>query len=299
LAPPETDAEPEAAGAKVHVVTDAAGSMTRQEARRLNMTLLDSYIIVDDRSCPETLMAPEALYGAMRAGRRVSTAQASAHEKHEAFRSILGRFPHSLYLCVGSVYTGNYAAARHWCQSHDPQARLQVLDSTAASGRLGLMARIVGRHARGGADVAQVVKQALLTIDYCDELVFLDQLKYLAAGGRISKSKGFFGDLLGLKPVIRPGARGVQKLGVVRRRPEQLPFALDYLQRKMADGSDALILLQYTDNEERVRTEILPAVAARFPAVEMMVRPLSLTSGVHMGPGTWALAFHPTKLKVE
>jgi hypothetical protein len=55
---------------------------------------------------------------------------------------------------------------------------------------------------------------------------FLDQLKYLAAGGRISKTKGFFGDLLHMKPIITPAATGAEKVGVVRNRDDQLAFAL-------------------------------------------------------------------------
>jgi len=29
------------------------------------------------------------------------------------------------------------------------------------------------------------------------------------------------------------------------------------------------------------------------PLAEIIVAPLSLTSGVHMGPGTWSIAFAP------
>jgi hypothetical protein len=63
--------------AAVHIVTDAAGSITREDAARLGMTLLDSYIIVGDKSLPETMYSPAELYALMRQGVKVSTAQAS------------------------------------------------------------------------------------------------------------------------------------------------------------------------------------------------------------------------------
>ena len=67
----------------VHIVTDAAGSLTREEAREFNITLLESYIVMDDRSIPETLVPPDKLYTAMRNGNKVTTAQASNFERHQ------------------------------------------------------------------------------------------------------------------------------------------------------------------------------------------------------------------------
>ncbi|MBL7172514.1 MAG: hypothetical protein ISS68_06725 [Desulfobacteraceae bacterium] len=34
-------------------------------------------------------------------------------------------------------------------------------------------------------------------------------------------------------------------------------------------------------------------VKRRYPFAEVKLQPLSLTSGAHMGPGTWAVAFLP------
>ena len=75
----------------VHIVTDAAGSITREEADELGLTLLSSYILVGDRSLPETLVPPDELYRAMRAGVKVSTAQASVFERHQNCQSLLDR----------------------------------------------------------------------------------------------------------------------------------------------------------------------------------------------------------------
>jgi DegV family protein with EDD domain len=277
----------------VHLMTDAAGSLTRDDARDLGVTLLDSYIIMEDRSYPETLVEPEILYQAMRSGIRVSTAQASLNEKRACYQSVTSRFDHTLYLCVGAAYTGNYTTAGEWRRSNTAGDRLTVIDSTAASGRLGLLAQTIARFAAGGGGSATVAAFAKSAIAVCDELVFLDQLKYLAAGGRISKTSGFFGDLFSVKPVIRPTADGVKKAGTVRRSADQVTFACDYLKNRLPAGGPGAILLQFSDNEQRVRNDIEPLLKRTFPAAKMMVRPLSLTSGAHMGPGTWALAFMP------
>jgi DegV family protein with EDD domain len=277
----------------VHIVTDAAGSITRQTANRLGITLMDSYIITADRACPETAVVPETLYEHMRAGQRLSTAQASIFERHQSYESLCSRFAQVVYLCVGSAYTGIYPAAKNWQANQASAGGMTILDSGAASGRLGLIAMAVAEFANQGKPLAQVIAHAETAFEKCRELVFLDQLKYLAAGGRISKTGGFFGDLLRVKPVISPLAEGVKKIGVVRKNARQLPLALEYFTGRVASDSNARILLQYTDNRDRVTAEIEPAIQSAFPRAKITLTPLSLTSGVHMGPGTWGMAVLP------
>jgi DegV family protein with EDD domain len=255
------------------------------------VTLLDSFVVGPGGAIPETLLDPEKVYRRMRAGERISTAQAANHERYQRYAAALDRFEKVLYLSVGSAYTGNVAAARRWRRANDPDGRLTVVDTGAASGKLGLVALATARCASRTDGAEEVIRFAEKAVATCDELVFLDQLKYLAAGGRISKTGGFFGDLLRLKPVISPKAGGVEKVAVVRHAKEQLPLALKHLGAALAEAPAPLVLLQYTDNRERVAEEIRPALESHFPAAEILLTPLSLTAGVHMGPGTWAVAW--------
>ena len=121
----------------VHIMTDAAGSVTLEDAQTLGMTLLDSYLVVGDQSYPETLYSPAALYAAMDGGQKVSTAQASVFQRHQSYLSAVSRFERVLYLCVGSVYTGNFETASAWQAIHDTRRRLTVIDTGAASGTPG------------------------------------------------------------------------------------------------------------------------------------------------------------------
>ncbi len=278
----------------IHVLTDAAGSVTRADARRLGMTLLDSYICLNNRSLPETRVDAETLYAAMRAGQPVSTAQASDYERHAGYQSVLARWERVLYLCVGSVYTGNYRTVMAWKARHDPDNRLTVIDTGTASGRLGLIATATARLAGDGApDADTVIRFARRAVDRCDEYVFLDRLKYLAAGGRLSRSRAFFGDTFRVKPVIRPLATGAEKVAAVKNRRAQLDFALERLNALRSNPAGTMVMLEFSDNRQWVAETVRPAIDALLPGAEIILQPLSLTSGAHMGPGTWAVAFLP------
>ena len=279
------------AAGSVHVMTDAAGSVTRQEAKRLGMTLLDSYIVFDEQTVPETLVNPGTLYGAMRGGQRVTTAQASDFERHQCYQSVLSRHRRVLYLCVGSVFTGNYRTATAWKRSHDTEDRFTVIDTGAAAGRLALAAVATARRAAAGDAPETVLAFSRRAVAAVRGYIFLDRLKYLAAGGRLSKTKGFFGDLLGKKPIISPTAEGAVRAGIVRDKDEQLAFALDRLEKELGANTNGSILLEHSDNHRWVNETVLPAISERCPRAQIRVAPLSLTSGAHMGPGTWGVAF--------
>ncbi|MBA4421657.1 MAG: hypothetical protein C0390_01000 [Syntrophus sp. (in: bacteria)] len=278
-------------GQTIHIMTDAAGSVNRENMAELGVTLLDSYIAVGDKCLPEAHFTPDELYAAMRRGERVSTSQASVYERREHYQSVLQRHPRVLYLCVGSVFTGNYAAALEWKKTNDPENRFTILDTQAASGRLGILVVATARFALKTHDADAVIRFARENAERCKEYVFLDKLQYLAAGGRLSRSSAFFGDMLHMKPVISPLAEGAKKVGVVRNRAEQLAFALEKLAADLTGNEKALILLEYTDNCAWVKETVQPEIARRHPEAEILLHPMSLTSGAHMGPGTWAVAF--------
>ena len=274
----------------LHIMTDAAGSLTRDDAKRWGFTLLNSYLNVGEKSLPETCFHPEELYRAMRGGRKVSTSQSSVFERHEYYAAALARFEKVLYLCVGSVFTGNYQVACDWKKTHDPEDRLIVMDTGAASGRLGIMVLAAVRFLAESRDVEKTLAFVRKAVATAEEYVFLEKLEYLAAGGRLSKTSAFFGDMLKMKPVISPQPEGAKKVGVVRNRRDQIKMAMEKLQSGLSKDSRALVMLEYSDNNDEVR-EIRDRVAGLYPKAEIVLQPLSLTSGAHMGPGTWGLAF--------
>ena len=281
------------AQSRVHIATDGAASLTRTDQERYGVTLLDSYITIGGQSLPETRFPAEELYRRMRAGEKASTSQASDFERRQHYQRFLESFPQTLYLCVGSAFTGNYQASSAWQAANDPDHRLNIVDTGAASGRLAAMVLAAARLAFRGGDLASVMERVAHSLTACREYIFIDRLKYLAAGGRLSRPSAFVGDLLQVKPVISPLPTGAEKVGSVKNRPEQLAFAMERLETDLAGAERPLILLEYSDTRDWVEARAAEALRRRFPQAEIILQPLSLTTGVHTGPGTWAVAVHP------
>ncbi|MCG8553378.1 MAG: DegV family EDD domain-containing protein, partial [Desulfobacterales bacterium] len=280
----------------VGIITDAAGSLTLDRAAELGITLMDSFIVTDEGGSPETLADPARIYAEMARGKRIMTAQASVFQRHETFRKVLGQYGRVLYLCVGSVYTGNYDVAVRWIADNGLSERMRVVDTGAASGRLGLIAETVALAAQTVKGLADLEAHALNIIGACDELLFLNHLKYLAMGGRMSKPGSVAGDILSIRPIISPRADGAQKVATVRNSAGQIRYAVKRLEREFGKTGSPRILLEYSDNRPWVEASVLPQLRRACPRAQVSLVPLSLTSGVHMGPGTWGMAFLPGEL---
>ena len=277
----------------IHIMTDAAGSLTREDSNNLGFTLLDSYVIAGDKSMPETHFPSSELYKSMRDGVKVSTSQASVFERHQYYQRLLAQYQKVLYICVGSFYTGNYDVVRGWKKKNDPDNRLTVIDTGVAAGRLGIIVIATARYAMKSDDSDSVIRYAKRAVDISDEYMFLDRLKYLAAGGRLSKTSAVFGDMFKVKPIVRPTSEGVKKVGTARNREGQLKFALDKIEKTLNPDSSPLIMLQYTDNLSWVEKSVKEEILKLLPLCEIILQPLSLTTSVHTGPGTWVLSFLP------
>jgi len=99
--------------------------------------------------------------------------------------------------------------------------------------------------------------------------------------------------MLKMKPVISPQPEGAKKVGVVRNQEDQIKMAMAKLTASLTKDTKALIMLEYSDNYTLVNETIKPLITAAYPHAEIIIQPVSLTSGAHMGPGTWAVAFLP------
>ena len=277
----------------IHVMTDAAGAMTRETARALGISLLNSYVTVGNRCLPESYLSASHLFEAMKGEVPVSTSQASIAERHECYSKALQLHDRVLYLCVGSFFTGNYSAVMSWKAEYDPEDRMIVIDTGLASGKLGLAARATAEFSLFAGDASAVVAFARAAIRHVEEYIFLDCLQFVAAGGRMSKTGAFFGDILHIKPIVSPCPDGVRKMGVARSTKEQVKFAFRRLEEGLTREQRATLLLEYTDNREWLEEEIKPEIEGRFPRVRVIMQVMSMTSAVHMGPGTWGIAFLP------
>ena len=89
--------------------------------------------------------------------------------------------------------------------------------------------------------------------------------KYLAMGGRMSRTGSVVGDLLSIRPIISPKANGAQKVATVRNSESQIRYAINRLEREFEKTASPRILLEYSDNRAWVEAAVMPKILRTCP----------------------------------
>ena len=119
----------------------------------------------------------------------------------------------------------------------------------------------------------------------------VDDLKYLARGGRLSPAKAKIGNVLQLKPVLYVNKEGeIDILSKQSGFKKAMSFVVSEFQRKYRPRDNAPIVIVGADCDEYVE-ELRGRIAAVAPDAEIWVQPVGPVIGAHCGPGTYGLIF--------
>ncbi len=233
-------------------------------------------------------------YQKMRDGSVAKTAAVNSEVFREAFDAIAAEGKDILYLgfSSGLSTTCNSAriAANEVCEKY-PDCTIEVIDTLSASAGVGLMIRAVVDRKEEGADLCACADYARSLIKGNCHWFTVDDLVYLKRGGRISAAAAFFGNTIGIKPVMHVDNEGhlVNVLKVRGRKTAIATMANKYTELALTPDkgriyishsdclADAELLASMIEAKHSVKTEIITDVG---PVI-----------GAHCGPGTLALFF--------
>jgi len=278
-----------AAPVAVRVLGDSSMSLSRESAAALGVVRFENYVDVGGRMVRDGDLDLPELFRRMREGQVFKTAQTSAAEVRVLLDRELQRAGHLVYLAVGRPYTGTQELVRRVVAEHPERGRISVVDTRAASGQQGVAVLAAARRAAGGAGPREVADYAAAQAAAAREYLVLDTLTYLSRSGRVGRLKAAFAGALGVRPVVGHGGDGAITHAKVRSHDDALSFIAGRLAGHPGAGP-LLALLEHTDNRDRLDA-VRETLAAILPSdTEFVVAPLSSTSSVHMGPGTWGVA---------
>ncbi len=273
----------------ISVVGDSAMSLSTEIAAKEGIDRLENYVHVHDRMVRDSDLHRQELFSRMRDGYVYKTAQASLEDVQAFLERTLATSRQLVYIAVGRAYTGTQDLVRQVADTSAFKERITVLDTHAASGQQGLICLASARYARRITDLGEIIAYINKHITSSREYLVIDNLKYLSRTGRIGKIKAAFAGTFSVKPIVGHGEDGAITHAKVRSHKA----AIEEIGRRVKDHPGQgrlLVMIEYTDN--RPWTDQVKAhLKAVLPLdTEILLSPLSSTSAVHMGPGTWGVA---------
>lgn len=240
----------------------------------------------------------EEFYKKMDEGADTVTSQVNVSEYVEYFSKFLEEGKDILHVSLSTGISGTYNSAMNAAliaRERYPERKIYIVDSLGASSGYGLLMDKLADLRDSGMSIEEVrdwTEEHKLNLHHW---FFSTDLKFYIKGGRISKTAGTIGTILGICPLLnmdnegrlipRAKIRSKRKViqEIVKRMEENADGGLDY--------SGKCYISQSACVEDA--KEVARLVEERFPKLcgKVEINYVGTTIGSHTGPGTVALFF--------
>lgn len=243
-------------------------------------------------------MSLDDFYQAMIDGAETKTSQVNAEEYEAHFRKFLEQGLDVLHVTLSSGISGTINSAlvaKANLEEEFPDRKIYVVDSLAASSGFGLLMDKLADLRDQGKTIDEVYQWAEENKKRVNHWFFSTDLTFYIKGGRVSKTSGIVGGILGKCPLLNVNFEG--KL-IPRAKIKGKKKVYKAIVKKMEELADNR--LEYNDKvyiSNSACMEDAKAVAnlieEKFPNTKgkIEIYNIGTTIGSHTGPGTVALFF--------
>lgn len=248
----------------------------------------------DNNEYSNSEMPVKEFYDKMREGGVAKTSAVNSEIWLRSFEQILKDGKDVLCLAFSSGLSTTYNSARIAASQLSniyKDSKIIVVDTLCASAGEGLLVRLVVNKKNEGATIEEAAAYAKEIVPNVCHWFTVDDLVYLKRGGRISSAAAFFGNMIGIKPVLHVDDDGhLVNVSKVRGRRSAILAMADQYTETALDKENGLIYISHADCENDA-DELAKILRERHGASVEIITSVGPVIGAHSGPGTLALFF--------
>jgi len=188
------------------LIVDSCTDIPFKDIEKMNAYPIALKVNVDGTEFLDQLeISSKEVSEAVSKGVRPLTSQVNPDRFAEVFREVLKEDTEIIYLGFSSGLSGTYQSsviARDMVLEEFPDADITVIDSLSASYGYGLLTERAAKYINDGLSKDVVIKNIEQDKKTIRHLFTVNDLDYLAKGGRLSKGQAFLGSLLNIKPLL-------------------------------------------------------------------------------------------------
>lgn len=240
----------------------------------------------------------DQFYKAMADGADTRTSQVNVEEFIDYFTPFLADGKDILHICLSSGLSGvmnSALAAKAALEERFPERRIYIVDSLGASSGYGLLMDTLADLRDEGMDIEALWHWAQEHRLEVHHWFFSTDLTFYIKGGRISKTAGMVGTILGICPLLNMDHLGrLIPRAKIRTKKKVIQAIVQKMEEHARDGLDysgKCYISQSACLEDA--QAVAQLVEARFPKLngKVEINHVGTTIGSHTGPGTVALFF--------
>ena len=282
----------------VKIITDSCADLNVEQLSKYNIDYAEMSTVYKGVETPALLNWTDRevheLYNIMRDGNRITTAQVSVEEFQRIFEKYLKQDMDIVYIgCSskqsGSVNTGFVTAKKLMAEYEG--SKIICIDSLNASMGEGMLAIEAAKMANDGASATEIEAHILSIRKKVNQYVTVHSLDALKRAGRVKGSAAFFGNLMGVKPIIIADANGDQAAyKKVKGRQKSFEEIVALLKSTIIDSEDQTIYLTHADCAKEEIDSLVEMIKKEIPCKGVEVGYIGPIVGASIGPdavGIW------------
>ena len=278
----------------INIVTDSSCDLPDDILDRHGIGLVPLQLTLGDTAYEDRVnIQPAAIYQYLRQQREPhpTTSQPAPGAFVTAFEHAHAEAHHVVAVLLSSALSGTFGnaeAARRQYQG----GGVTLVDSRTASLGLGMLALRAAELAEAGIGAADIAAELLRIRGESGCFFTVATLDNLMRSGRVSRVKGWLGNLLDMKPILTIDHEGrVMPVDRVRGRGRLLPRVLDLLDECIPRGRARLRMGVVHADTPGTADEIRKALQERYNPFEIIVNPVTAVIGIHTGPDAWGVFY--------
>ena len=278
----------------VKILADSACDLPKDFYPEHNVTLFPLKVQVNGQEYEDVkTIDPKTVYDAIRGGDVPKTSQVSPLLFEEVFTKMAENNEDGIYIAFSSALSGTYQTSvmiLDQVKEKYPNFNLTIVDTKCASLGFGLVVKEAARLAAENASKEEILKDVLFRSQHMEQLFTVEDLDYLAKGGRVSKASAFLGGLLNIKPILNVEDGKLVPIEKIRGKKKVYRRIVELMKERGENFSNQIIGISHADTEETLE-EVKTLIMEELHPKDIFTSSIGSAVGAHTGPGAIAIFF--------
>ena len=281
----------------VKLISDSACDISQSEAKEFNITILPLKTMIDGVEYLDGLnITPQEFYDKLETCKELpTTSQISPSEFADVFRPAVENGDEAVVITLAEKLSGTLQSAT--IAAADFPEKVWVVDSESVTIGQRILVMYAVRLRDMGLSGREIAEQLNCIKSRVCLLARVDTLEYLVRGGRLSKTAGFAGAVMNIKPVLSVEEGEVKVLGKARGSKQSDNMLTDFIQKKGGIDFDLPVMLAYSGTDDALLKGYIDnsRVLWEDHLNSLPMTMIGSTISTHAGPGAIAVAFFADK----
>ncbi len=281
---------------KVKIFTDSCSDLSKDLREKYDIEYVKMNTVYNGEEKEANLdwveYTPKEFYDIMRNGERITTTQVPSQVFETEFTKVLEEGYDIVYIGCSSKLSGSVemgkVVSKNLLKKY-PDRKIHCINSLNACMGEGLLAIKASQFREEGMNADEIAISIKKIRNNVNQYATVHTLDALKRAGRVKATSAFFGNLLGVKPVIISNTEGDNvPIKKAKGRFNSMQEIVNLTVENITDADDQCVYITHADSKDDA-VELEKMIKAKLPNIETYIGYIGPIIGASIGPEALAI----------